>query len=214
MAALNNEPLQKGKPKGKLIIRSTKVDLTPMVDLGFLLISFFIFTTEISKPAITNLYMPKDGDSTKIPESKSLTILSGNNDYVYYYNGDMNQAIKNNQVFRTSYDEINGIGNVIRQKQNELKKRKIDWIDMEKAGYDSADEMPVDEVEIGLQVETVKKAMMQLPDGYRTVLSLYLLEGYDHEEIAEILQVAESTTRTQYMRAKQKLLQHLKQGVS
>ncbi|MEP7237578.1 MAG: RNA polymerase sigma factor [Ferruginibacter sp.] len=95
---------------------------------------------------------------------------------------------------------------------NQLKKRKIGLVDMEQAGYDHADEMPVDEVEITLQVELVKKAIMKLPDGYRTVLNLYLLEGYDHEEIAEILQVAESTTRTQYMRAKQKLLQLLKEG--
>ncbi len=95
---------------------------------------------------------------------------------------------------------------------NQLKKRKIDWVDIELAGYDNADEIPVDEVEIALQVESVKKAIMKLPDGYRTVLNLYLLEGYDHEEIAEILQVAESTTRTQYMRAKQKLLQFLKEG--
>ena len=73
-------------------------------------------------------------------------------------------------------------------------------------------ELPFDETEIALQVDTVKKAIMQLPDGYRTVLNLYLLEGYDHEEIAEILQVAESTTRTQYMRAKQKLLQLLKEA--
>ena len=82
----------------------------------------------------------------------------------------------------------------------------------EVAVYDSADELPVDESEIRLQVDTVKKAIMNLPDGYRTVLNLYLLEGYDHEEIAGILQVAESTTRTQYMRAKQKLLQLLKAG--
>jgi RNA polymerase sigma-70 factor (ECF subfamily) len=96
---------------------------------------------------------------------------------------------------------------------NQLKKRRIDWVNMEQiAGYDSADELPVDEVEISLKVESVKKAIMQLPDGYRTVLSLYLLEGYDHEEISEILNVAESTTRTQYMRAKQKLLQLLKEG--
>jgi biopolymer transport protein ExbD len=101
-----------------------------MVDLGFLLISFFIFTTEISKPAITNLYMPKDGDSTKIADSKSLTILLSNSDHVAYYNGDMKTAIENNQVFQTSYDEINGIGNIIRQRQNELKKRKIDKKDL------------------------------------------------------------------------------------
>jgi RNA polymerase sigma factor (sigma-70 family) len=96
---------------------------------------------------------------------------------------------------------------------NQLKKRKIDLVDIEQvSGYDSAAELPVDEIEIALQVDAVKKAIMKLPDGYRTVLNLYLLEGYDHEEIAEILQVAESTTRTQYMRAKQKLLQFLKEG--
>ena len=103
-----------------------KIDMTPMVDLGFLLISFFIFTTEISKPAMTNLYMPKDDGPTNIPGSKSLTILLNNNDDVSYYDGDMKTAIKNNQVFQTSYHEINGIGNIIRQRQNELKKRKID----------------------------------------------------------------------------------------
>lgn len=61
-----------------------------------------------------------------------------------------------------------------------------------------------------LTVQKVKEAIQQLPDGYRTVLSLYLLEGYDHEEIAEILQVAHVTVRTQYMRAKNKLTEILK----
>ena len=97
---------------------------------------------------------------------------------------------------------------------NQLKKRRIDWVNMEQiAGYDSADEQPLDEVEITMQVESVKRAIMKLPDGYRTVLNLYLLEGYDHEEISEILHVAESTTRTQYMRAKQKLLTNFKRRI-
>ncbi len=61
-----------------------------------------------------------------------------------------------------------------------------------------------------LTVQKVKTAIQQLPDGYRTVLSLYLLEGYDHEEIAEILQVAHVTVRTQYIRAKNKLVEILK----
>lgn len=96
---------------------------------------------------------------------------------------------------------------------NQLKKRRITWVDIEKTtGYDNADEMDVDETEIQLKVASVKNAIMKLPDGYRTVLNLYLLEGYDHEEIAAILDVAESTTRTQYMRAKQKLLKLLKEG--
>jgi len=95
---------------------------------------------------------------------------------------------------------------------NQLKKRKINWVDIDQAtNYDVADEQPIDEREIHLQVDKVKNAIMKLPDGYRTVLNLYLLEGYDHEEISEILQVAPSTTRTQYIRARQKLLHHLKE---
>jgi biopolymer transport protein ExbD len=102
-----------------------KIDMTPMVDLGFLLISFFIFTTEVSKPRVARLYMPKDGDTTKIPASKSLTILLGDHDHIFYYEGDMNEAIANNYVFQTSYHEINGLGDIIRQKQNELTKSNI-----------------------------------------------------------------------------------------
>ena len=122
------------------------------------------------------------------------------------------EAFKNLQNFeyRTSFGGwLKQI--CINRSINELRKRKTDWVDIEKAkGYDRAEETHIDEHEIILKVEYVKKAIMALPDGYRTVLSLYLLEGYDHEEIAGILQVAESTTRTQLMRAKQKLLQILK----
>ena len=76
--------------------------------------------------------------------------------------------------------------------------------------YQLSNEPDPDEEELTLKVSTVKKAILQLQDGYRTVLTLYLLEGYDHEEIAGILGVAESTTRSQYIRAKQKLIQLLK----
>ena len=56
-----------------------------------------------------------------------------------------------------------------------------------------------------LSIEKVKKAMMQLPDGYRIVFSLYLLEGYDHKEISEILEISEATSKSQFSRAKKKL---------
>lgn len=95
---------------------------------------------------------------------------------------------------------------------NQLKKRKVLWVNID--GIDVGDRTDVpDEDDLHLQVERVKQSIMALPDGYRTVLSLYLLEGYDHEEIAEILNVAASTTRSQYMRAKQKLLQLLNEGI-
>ena len=51
----------------------------------------------------------------------------------------------------------------------------------------------------------IARAVEKLPDGYRVVFSLYLLEGYDHTEIAQILGISESTSKTQYSRAKEKL---------
>lgn len=94
---------------------------------------------------------------------------------------------------------------------NLLKKKKIAWVHIEQPeNYSLPGDMGPDEEDISLQVTNVKKAILQLPDGYRTVLTLYLLEGYDHEEMAGILGVAESTTRSQYIRAKQKLIQLLK----
>lgn len=93
---------------------------------------------------------------------------------------------------------------------NQLRKRKVDWVDIDRLSeHAQQDIVEADEQAIELSIEKVKKAMMLLPDGYRTVLNLYLFEGYDHEEIAEILQVATSTTRSQYIRAKQKLVQLL-----
>ncbi|TNF41786.1 MAG: sigma-70 family RNA polymerase sigma factor, partial [Bacteroidetes bacterium] len=52
---------------------------------------------------------------------------------------------------------------------------------------------------------TIARAVERLPEGYRVVFSLYLLEGYDHTEISQILGISESTSKTQYARAKERL---------
>ena len=54
-------------------------------------------------------------------------------------------------------------------------------------------------------VEIVRKSIEELPDGYRSVLSLYLIEGYDHAEIGEILGISESTSKSQFNRSKKRL---------
>lgn len=100
---------------------------------------------------------------------------------------------------------------VVNKSISVLKKQRISFADIGVNVMESiAEENDVNEEEINYTVESIKKNIQHLPDGYRTVLLLYLFEGYDHEEIAEILQVAQSTVRTQYIRARQKLLQLLK----
>ena len=78
-----------GKKRSKKM--STRVDLTPMVDLGFLLITFFMLTTTLAKPQIMALVMPekdiKKEDVEPVKESKVLTLMLGANDKVYWYEG-------------------------------------------------------------------------------------------------------------------------------
>ncbi|MFZ9661253.1 MAG: ExbD/TolR family protein [Chitinophagaceae bacterium] len=70
---------------------STRVDMTPMVDLGFLLITFFIFTTTVASPTALKLFLPKDvekpEEQNKVKESGAFTIMLGKQDQVYYYEG-------------------------------------------------------------------------------------------------------------------------------
>ncbi len=103
---------------------------------------------------------------------------------------------------------------VVNRSINHLRSRKMGLIDIERTNLGHLpEETEADENDIQLKVEDIKRAVLLLPTGYRTVLSLYLFEGYDHEEIAGILRISHATVRTQYMRAKQKLLRFLKQGI-
>lgn len=94
---------------------------------------------------------------------------------------------------------------VVNKAINALQKKKHEVLPEVDDDWDVADEQPLPEYREDLTVDRVRTAIEQLPDGYRTVLSLYLLEGYDHQEIAEILGITESTSKSQLNRAKQKL---------
>lgn len=95
---------------------------------------------------------------------------------------------------------------VINRSLDALKKKKADILSLDEAheAASSVDEESDPEM-VNLQVEEIHRCIKLLPDGYRIILSLYLLEGYDHEEIGEILDISSSTSRSQYTRARTKL---------
>ncbi|MEO6040090.1 MAG: RNA polymerase sigma factor [Saprospiraceae bacterium] len=86
---------------------------------------------------------------------------------------------------------------------NFLKSRRLAWSEL-MPGIDRVEE-PEPEPVSPYTVESINRAIEELPDGYRVVFSLYAVEGYDHEEIAQILGVTEATSKSQYSRAKAKL---------
>lgn len=91
---------------------------------------------------------------------------------------------------------------VINKSINFHNKRRMQTVEISEA-QENVEDIVVEPDQ--LTVERVKRAIEQLPYGYRTVLSLYLMEGYDHAEIAGILSISESTSKSQYNRAKSKI---------
>jgi hypothetical protein len=123
MAQLENAAMER---QGKSFCRNKKhmlrIDMTPLVDLGFLLITFFVFTNTISSPMVADLYMPKDEPltPTTLPQSLALTLLLDDHDKIFYYHGDFVEALKANKIFETGYSLYSGIGKIIRQKQKDI----------------------------------------------------------------------------------------------
>lgn len=98
-----------------------RIDMTPMVDLGFLLISFFVITTELSKPTAMRLVMPKEGEPTPLGETNAFTVLLDGRDKTWYYQGAWKQALAEGKV-----QPLNGAG------QDGLRKKiteRQQWLD-------------------------------------------------------------------------------------
>jgi len=117
-----------GVKKGKKL--STRIDLTPMVDLGFLLITFFMYTTTMSKPKTMQINMPyKDentpiDDQTKIKESLAMTVLLSKDHRVYYYEGIGSDPNKPPEVKVTYFRPKDGIRDAIIAKQQQVEQAR------------------------------------------------------------------------------------------
>ncbi|MDR1054791.1 MAG: RNA polymerase sigma factor [Prevotellaceae bacterium] len=124
------------------------------------------------------------------------------------------------ESFIKAFDKIDTIGNAppeawlrriaINTSIDKLKKRRMALVELDDR-MPVLDDEPYDEEEVNWKVEQVKKSIAQLPDGHRLILTLHLLEGYNYDEIAEILNIKEGTARGQFTRARQKLIELLKQ---
>ncbi|WP_430303777.1 RNA polymerase sigma factor [Splendidivirga corallicola] len=99
---------------------------------------------------------------------------------------------------------------VVNRAINHVKKKRLEIQPMT-ANFEYEDESDYNTNEdLSWNIEQIKSAVQELPQGYRIVFSLYLLEGYDHGEIAGILNISESTSKSQYNRAKKKLKEIIK----
>jgi biopolymer transport protein ExbD len=151
---------------------STRVDLTPMVDLGFLLITFFIFTTTMSQPTAMKLYLPKDTEKpeeqNKIKESGALSIMLSKNNAVYYYEGTLDPTGANFKS--TNFKEIRKV--IIDKKKST---NPEDFVVVIKPGPESTyknvvdilDEMTINEVKRYAMVDQfpIEKQMITATEG-------------------------------------------------
>lgn len=130
MASIDTGGGDSGHKKGPGVKKakklSTRVDMTPMVDLGFLLITFFVFTATMSSPTTLDLNMPKDvkdeKQKTEVKQSSVLTIMLGKGDQVYYYEGQLEVVEGKNNFQQTTFK---GVRDVILNKKKDVKSRHV-----------------------------------------------------------------------------------------
>jgi RNA polymerase sigma factor (sigma-70 family) len=97
---------------------------------------------------------------------------------------------------------------VVNRSLDSLKKKKLELFPLDNELYKLSEEEESQNFEYSEeQINSLKKGIDLLPTGYRIILNLYLIEGYDHEEIGSILNISASTSRSQFLRAKKKLIQ-------
>jgi len=122
MAELNTPEPKKGNGKVRSKKMNSKVDLTAMVDLAFLLITFFMLTTTLSKPQSMNLAMPDKSEpgeqQTKVAENRTITLLLGTQDKIVWYAGQPDKPLAGPEV--VGYGKNGGLRPLLMQKNRDV----------------------------------------------------------------------------------------------
>lgn len=135
MSEVNTESSGGKKGKKKTKKASTRIDFTPMVDLGFLLITFFMLTTSMIKPQTMEIAMPSkdkvpEEEQTKVKASRAVTIILGTNNSVFYYEGTREDDI-DPKIIKTDFS-AKGIRTFLLQRNYDVMV-KVEELDKEKA---------------------------------------------------------------------------------
>ena len=150
MASIDTGGGDSGHKKGPGVKKakrlSTRVDMTPMCDLGFLLITFFIFTTTMQTPTTMDLNMPKDTEKkeeqNEVKQSGALTIMLGKGDQVYFYEGQLKVDASGNNFQQTTFKGIRDI--IINKKKDVISRYVADPVKDEEIKQDFKKRHPDD----------------------------------------------------------------------
>lgn len=117
----NENPVNFRKRRGgmRTVKQNLHLDMTPMVDLGFLLITFFVITAELTRPTVMNFYMPKDDGLMPLGELNALTVLVDNKK-IFCYHGKWEDAIRIEGIVQTNFSGNNSLRKIIKNKQLQL----------------------------------------------------------------------------------------------
>lgn len=186
MASIPNGNGNSGKIKRagveRVLRHSLKVDMTPMVDLGFLLITFFVMTAELAKPTTMPLYMPADGPPSPLGDSNALTILIAE-DKMYYYNGDWEKAVQTETIYKTSFTGSADLRSIIGDKQRLLdstqrhKEGRDGLMMLIKPGHTAAYESVVDVLDEATISRVKKYAIVKLTEEEEKWLAENIMEN-------------------------------------
>lgn len=150
-----------GRSVKRMVKKSTRVDLTPMVDLGFLLVTFFVFTTTMSQPKVMNIIVPDDkkiGINDKVCASCALTFVLGNNNALFYYGGQDEHAVYQ----QTTYN-AGGMRKVIMDKKKHMSGTNMDKLTMIIKSSDVSTIRNMVDLLDEVQINNIKKI---LPGGF------------------------------------------------